>query len=41
MSPNVVNVIGVLGRVGCLIVSIPDLCSLSYFPYHNELLLKE
>ena len=29
------------GQLWCLIVSIPDLCPLSYFPYFAELLLKE
>ena len=27
--------IGILGQVWCLIVSIPDLCPLSYFLYDN------
>ena len=32
--------IGVLGQVWCLIVSIPDLCTLTYFgTYHKSLLI--
>ena len=30
-SFDIVTPIGILGQVWCLIVSIPDLCTLSYF----------
>ena len=31
---------GVLGQISCLIVSIPDLCHLSYFEVEGQIMLK-